>query len=104
VGGSASSSYTTSWDTTLSMSRPHPRGRHKARVFRSRLGLTAGNADVLRIALLDAARNRQNDLRPTDIDESGQRYLLDFEMTVGPGTATIRSAWIVLAGETCYDL
>jgi hypothetical protein len=65
---------------------------------------------VLRIALLDAARNRQNDLRPTDIDEYGQRYLLDFEMTVGPGTATIRSAWIVLAGEnvlpfiTCYVL
>jgi hypothetical protein len=62
----------------------------EARVFRSRLGLTAGNADVLRIALLDAARNRQNDLRPTDIDEYGQRYMLDFEMTVGPGNATIR--------------
>jgi hypothetical protein len=43
-------------------------------------------------------------------DEYGQGYMLDFEMTVAAGTATIRSAWIVLADEnvlrflTCYVL
>jgi hypothetical protein len=33
----------------------HPRGRHKARVFRQALGITLADADWLRQALLDAA-------------------------------------------------
>ena len=92
------------------LSEQHPRGRHKARVFRSRLGLTAGGADMLRGALLDAARARQDDLRATDADDYGQRYVLDFEMTTATGTAMVRSAWIILASEdvlrftSCYVL
>ena len=34
----------------------HPRGRHKARVFLSALGLGQTDADFLRAALLEAAR------------------------------------------------
>ena len=92
------------------LSETHPRGRHKARVFRSRLGLTAGDADLLRQTLLDAARVHQGDLRATDVDEYGQRYVLDFEMTTATGTAMVRSAWIILASEdvlrftSCYVL
>jgi len=92
------------------LSDSHPRGRHKARVFRSRLGLTAGEAELLRRALLDAARDRQDELQPTIADEFGQRYVLDLVMTTTAGTATIRSAWIVLAGDnvlrltSCYVL
>jgi hypothetical protein len=92
------------------LSDKHPRGRHKARVFRSRLGLTASDADLLRRALLDAARVQHDDLRPTDADDYGQRYVLDFEMTTATGTAIVRSAWIVLASQdmlrfiTCYVL
>jgi hypothetical protein len=92
------------------LSDTHPRGRHKARVFRSRLGLTATDADLLRQTLLNAAHDRQNDFQPSDADEFGQRYVLDFTMTTSVGTATIRSAWIVLAGRdvlrltTCYVL
>ncbi len=92
------------------LSDTHPRGRHKARVFRSRLGLTAADAELLRRTLLDAARNRQGDLQPTDADEFGQRYVLDFPMTTAAGTATVRSAWIVLASQdvlrltSCYVL
>jgi hypothetical protein len=88
----------------------HPRGRHKARVFRSRLGLTAADSDRLRQALLDAAANRQDHLLPSLADEFGQRYVLDFELTIATGSATVRSAWIVLAGEdvlrltSCYVL
>jgi hypothetical protein len=86
------------------LSDSHPRGRHKARVFRSRLGLTASDAELLRTALLDAARDHQDDLQPTGADEFGQRYVLDFAMTTAVGSATIRSAWIVLSGQrTCYD-
>ncbi len=88
----------------------HPRGRHKARVFRSRLGLTAADSDTLRQSLLDASTNRQDDLLPSLADEFGQRYVLDFELTTATGSATIRTAWIVLAGEdvlrltSCYVL
>jgi hypothetical protein len=46
-------------------SETHPRGRHKARVLRSRLGLTENDADVLRLVLFNAARNGQDHLRPT---------------------------------------
>lgn len=78
----------------------HPRGKHKARVFETVLGLTARDAHVLRRALLDAVRSREGDIDLGEEDEYGRRYLLDFEMTTERGTATIRSAWIVLAGET----
>jgi hypothetical protein len=92
------------------LSDTHPRGRHKARVFRSRLGLTAADAEWLGQALLDAAQHRQDDVRPTDADTFGQRYVLDFPLTTAAGTATVRSAWIVLAGQdvlrltSCYVL
>ncbi len=74
------------------LSETHPRGRHKARVFRSRLGLVAADAELLRQTLLDAALNRQVDLRPTDADDYGQRYVLDFSMATAVGTAVVRSA------------
>ena len=92
------------------LSDSHPRGRHKARVFRSRLGLTANDAELLRKALLDAADGRQEQLQLTNADEYGQRYILDFPMTTAAGSATVRSAWIVLAGQgvlrltSCYVL
>jgi hypothetical protein len=82
----------------------------RARVFHSRLGLTADDAETLRRALLDAAQERQAELLETDADEFGRRYVLDFEMTSAVGTATVRSAWIVLAGQdvlrlaSCYVL
>jgi hypothetical protein len=87
----------------------HWRGQHKARVFVSALGLTAEYADVLREALLFAAKS--NEVIMGEIDKFGQRYLLDFEMTGLTGQrAMIRSAWIVRNGEdfprltTCYVL
>jgi len=92
------------------LSETHPRGRHNARVFRSRLGLTASDADLLRNALLDAARDREDELLPTGADEYGRRYVLDFPMATAAGSATVRSAWIVLVGEdvlrlcSCYVL
>jgi hypothetical protein len=92
------------------LSDSHPRGRHKARVFRSRLGLTTADAELLRRALLDAVGMRPEDLRPTAADQYGQRYVLDFEMTAGAATVTVRSAWIVLTNQdvlrftSCYVL
>jgi hypothetical protein len=91
------------------LSETHPRGRHKARVFRACLGLTADDAELLRDALLDAVRSRQHELQPTNSDQYGKRFCLDFPI-ITVGTATVRSAWIVLAGEdvlrltSCYVL
>jgi len=92
------------------LSDGHARGRHKARVFRSRLGLSARDTPMLRTALLNAARDLQDQLLLGDVDAHGQRYVLDFPVTTEAGTTTVRSAWIVLAGEdvlrflTCYVL
>lgn len=86
----------------------HLRGRHKARVFASRLGIARKDADFLRAALFAAARDAE--AVPTKQDAYGQRYMLDFEMTGPNGTAMVRSSWIVLTGEniprmtTCYVL
>jgi hypothetical protein len=58
------------------LSLDHPRGRHKARVFRSALELTADDAEELQAALLGAARTRE--AVATERDQYGQRYVLDF--------------------------
>ena len=92
------------------LSASHPRGRHKARVFRSRLGITQADAELVRQALLDAAQLHHRDLHPTVHDRYGQRYVLDFEMTTSTGSAVVRSSWIVRNGDdvlrfiTCYVL
>ena len=86
----------------------HPRGRHKARVFASVLGMTVRNADELRDALLSAVDEAE--AIPTKKDEYGQRYMIDY-MVPGPyGQAMVRSVWIVRSGEdfarltSCYVL
>ena len=82
------------------------RGRHKARVFATVLGITAADATKLRTKLLEIART--GDAQIGELDLYGQRYTIDFEMEMATGKATIRSGWIVLHGKpvprltTCY--
>jgi hypothetical protein len=86
----------------------HPRGKHKARVFRAVLGITTAHIDVLRTALIAAART--GDATPGEADEYGKRFVVDFKMVGPAGSASVRSGWIVLTGEdfprltTCYVL
>jgi hypothetical protein len=86
----------------------HARGRHKARVFQSVLGLTAADTQMLRDALLAAARTEE--AAEGEADQYGQRYALDFAFTGPAGAGRIRSTWIVLKGEdfprltSCYVL
>jgi hypothetical protein len=68
----------------------HPRGRHKARVFSSALGLTQVDAEFLRSALIQAARDTE--AIPGCSDDYGQRFTLDFEFSRGNRRAKIRSA------------
>jgi hypothetical protein len=90
------------------LSEDHPRGRHKVRVFASVLGFTSAEAEILRIALLQAVTTHQ--ATPTVQDAYGQRYVVDVEIETAVARATVRSAWIIRVGETfprltsCYVL
>ena len=90
------------------LSIEHPRGRHKVRVFASALGLTVGDAHYLRLLLLDVARTYE--ATPTEQDEHGQRFVLDFIMQGPNDEVTVRSTWIVRTEEdfprltSCYVL
>ena len=87
----------------------HPRGRHKARVFAAGPGITQVGAPGLRAALLDAARSSEAAVLGR-ADGFGTRYTLDFLMSGPKSGATVRSAWIIRAGEdfprftSCYVL
>lgn len=95
--------------TEYCLNPDNPRGRHKARVFASALGITVLNADELREKLLDIARTTESAV-PGENDAYGKRYVIDFEWTTGSETAPVRSTWIVLNHEdtprltSCYVL
>lgn len=79
------------------LNRSHGRGRHKARVFVSALGITERDADILRDTLLFVARSEE--AQPALLDHYGQRYVVDFAMTVGVRQARVRSTWIIRTDE-----
>ena len=91
-----------------SLDPTHPVGRHKALVFRSALGFTADDADVLRELILHAVLVHEAIF--DHLDEFGQRYTVDFPVSTGVGSAVLRSAWMVRANEnfprltTCFVL
>ncbi|MBK8464464.1 MAG: hypothetical protein IPL32_01410 [Chloracidobacterium sp.] len=95
--------------TEYCLNPDNPRGRHKARVFASALGITVSNADELREKLLDIARITEAAVSAEN-DVYGERFVVDFEWTTVAGTAPIRSTWIILANEdtprltSCYVL
>jgi len=74
----------------------HPRGRNKARVFAS-VGIGQADSDVLREALLAAARDAEA-VRGAS-SPYGQRYLVDFDLVRPARTVRVRSTWIVRIGE-----
>jgi hypothetical protein len=84
----------------------HPDGRHKARVFRSALDLSADDAEMLRQAILDAVT--EGEAVEGESDAYGSRYVVDFELRRGTKQATIRTIWMVRRNEdfprllTCY--
>lgn len=86
----------------------HPRGKHKARVFASALGMSAADAGDLRDLLLAAVAERE--AHPGQCDEYGRRYTLDFEVVRAGRRAVVRSGWIILTDEdrprltTCFVL
>jgi hypothetical protein len=86
----------------------HPRGRHKARVFREALDLQRGNASWLRDTLLAAARS--GEAVPVAEDAWGTHWRLDAMVTRQGKRAVVRTIWIMRTGEsvpgfvTCWVL
>ena len=70
--------------------------------------MTAVDAEELRAALLVAAGTE--DATPSDRDEYGERFVLDFSMDGPAGQVRVRSTWIVRVSEdfprlsSCYVL
>jgi hypothetical protein len=81
-------------------------GRHKAIVFKSKLGLTSENSIELKELLLEAAAN--NEAKESFSDKFGKRFYVDFDINRANYKATIRSIWIVRSQEdfprfiSCY--
>jgi len=84
----------------------HPRGQHKARVFRAALGLTPADAQRLGETLLAVVAG--HDVIATAEHEYGQQFMIDFELEGIAGPVVIRSTWLIRHGEsfprftTCY--
>ena len=85
----------------------HPRGRHKARVFASVLGITRDNQEILANALREAASN-STDAISAGNERFGATFEIRFPLTTDKATATVLSAWIIRKGEdfprltTCF--
>jgi len=88
------------------LSLEHPRGKHKARVFESSLGMTHEHAEELRTLILNGVRLGKCQAGISDI--YGARYFVDFKLHFQGKVAEIRTAWIVKNSEyfprltTCY--
>jgi hypothetical protein len=94
------------------LSPSHPRGRHKARVFREALGLQRSDGAWLRDILLEAARSSEaSPIAIDDIDDPwGVYWRLDLTVRRQGKSAVVRTIWIVRTGEseprfvTCWVL
>jgi hypothetical protein len=71
----------------------HPRGKDKARLFLSILGMTADNAEELRQIILEKVKTQEAVLNRCD--EFGQSYTVDCTLQWQDRNATIRTGWII---------
>jgi hypothetical protein len=85
----------------------HPKGKHKAWMFESRLGITLENAGILGTALLAAAANSDHAEARGD-NGFGGVFVVTFPLSTAKGSAIVSSVWIIRHGEdfprliTCY--
>lgn len=82
---------------TYTLKTAHKDGQHKARLFKSKLGIALDNKDILVEALIKIAKD--NDYVFTQNSQYGQKYVIDFDLTTAKGTSKIRSAWIIRSEE-----
>jgi hypothetical protein len=90
------------------LSPEHPRGRHKARVFRDALGIGPDGAQWLRDELLTAVLT--GEAIEVNRDDFGARWRVDVPVARQSRQVVIRTIWMVRTGEavprflTCWIL
>src|SRR5438445_397907 len=89
-----------------SLNPDHPVGKHKARVFRAALGLTAKDAEWLRARALELAVD--GDAKAGAPSVFGDKYVIDSAVELRGMSALVRFTWIVEVGTdfprltSCY--
>ncbi len=86
----------------------HLRGKHKAKVFKSVLGLSKSDAQFLKEAILMKIRTADA-LKGTN-DSYGERYAVDIMIKGNKGESFVRTNWIIRRAKnfprltSCYVL
>ncbi|MGK7941408.1 MAG: DUF6883 domain-containing protein [Crocosphaera sp.] len=86
----------------------HQKGKHKATLFQSKLGITLENADILKKAIKKAAITETVITRKTN--EYGTHYNMKFLLKTDVGESLILVAWIIRKNENfprltnCYPV
>lgn len=80
------------------LSQIHPRGRHKARVFREALGIGRSHAGWLRQQILTAVTKVQ--AVELEVDEYGRRWRADLTVARQNRRAVVRTIWLMRTGES----
>jgi len=79
--------------TDYALNPEHPVGGNKAKVFESATGFNKSNYEDLLEQLKTGVQN--TDATVGKVDQYGQRFTVDIEVTGPKGTATVRTGWIV---------
>lgn len=84
----------------------HPLGKHKARVFKSILGLQKKDAELLKELILESLPDAVAQTAFTD--KFGTRYTVDIKIRIFNKEGTLTTGWIIKSNEdfprmiTCY--
>lgn len=91
----------------------HPEGKHKARVFKGKLGIGRNDAERLRRVILERILNE--DAAEQEPTAYGRRFIVEFSVSRWEGEgfiqneAVLRTAWIIRNDEdfprltTCFN-
>ncbi|MDJ0599969.1 MAG: hypothetical protein QNJ37_14140 [Crocosphaera sp.] len=83
--------------TTYALNFNHTDGKHKARLFKAKLGITLNNQDKLIKAIFEAVNTQSVAYSTTS--QYGDKYVIDFIMETETGISKIRTAWILIFQE-----
>jgi hypothetical protein len=84
--------------TDYCLNPEHPRGKHKAKVFRRTFGITSEDSQEL----INQIKNKilETECEKGELDEYGQRFTVDVEIEINKSKAVVRTGWIIKQNET----
>ncbi|OCA98039.1 hypothetical protein BGS1_02110 [Clostridium beijerinckii] len=89
--------------TDYALNPDHPVGGNKAKVFESALGYNKSNADELMNQVYEKLSSSESVLGK--VDQYGQRYTVDMQITGPNGNTTIvRTGWILKPDSTIPEM